>query len=138
MNTWVAVNNAVLTQSFPDTAAAPGVRGDRLPDSSRLTGSFSIQQDFRITQYLNGFLGGSVSYISSKEGEFVSSGSRPVYPAYAKLDLHFGLSKGPWNINLFANNVTDRRGIVSGGTYPPYAFVYIQPRSLGIGLTRSF
>jgi len=41
---------------------------------------------------------------------------------------------------VYANNVTDHRGALAGGvgTYPPYAFTYIQPRTIGLTLRKSF
>ena len=47
---------------------------------------------------------------------------------------------GTWSTNLYANNVTDRGGILSGGlnAYPPYAFTYVQPRTLGVSFEKTF
>jgi len=43
-------------------------------------------------------------------------------------------------MNCFANNVTDRRGLLSGGqnSTPPFAFVYIEPRTVGLSVTKAF
>jgi hypothetical protein len=43
-------------------------------------------------------------------------------------------------MSLFVNNVSDRRGALSGGlgTRNPVAFLYIQPRTAGVSLARVF
>jgi iron complex outermembrane receptor protein len=141
---WVAWDDAVLTEPFPPTAFAFGAVGDRLPSSSRFSGNLSLEQRFPLTVRASGFIGASLSYTGDREGVFASSfdptHQRQVYPAYAKTDLRAGARFDAWTVNIFANNVTDRRGVLAGGLgYSlPFAFSYIQPRTVGLSLSRTF
>jgi hypothetical protein len=85
-----------------------------------------------------------VSYVGNREGIFTGSAGVPAprqeFPAYAKSDVRGGVKYDTWTFSLFANNVSDRRGILAGGlgTDIPYAFQFIQPRTLGLSVARTF
>jgi iron complex outermembrane recepter protein len=137
---WVSYDNAVLTQSFPGASQAYGASGDRLPNTPRLSANLSLEQEFLVTRDATGFVGGVVSYIGDRIGLFTGSPVRQEYPAYTKTDLRAGLRQDSWTGSLYVNNVTDRRGLTSGGlgyVYPA-AFSYIQPRTIGISVTKTF
>jgi iron complex outermembrane receptor protein len=143
ISAWVAWNDAELREVPPGNSvtAAPG---DRLPFSSRFSGNFSADDQFSLTETLTGFAGGSVSYVGARKGIFQSifaaSPERQIFPSYVQLDLRAGVKSGLWTANLFATNVTDKRGVLSGGlgTFNPATFNYIQPRAVGLSLSRSF
>jgi iron complex outermembrane recepter protein len=139
---WIAWNDAKLADPLP--AAGPGTplgaEGDRLPGSSRFSGSVSVEQQFPLTTLTNAFVAGSLSYASDREGVFASSPERQAYPSYALANVRAGLKHGPWTTSLFINNLADRRAALSGGlgtTYPDY-FQYTQPRTGGVFVSRSF
>jgi outer membrane receptor protein involved in Fe transport len=142
---WVAWNEAVLTEPFPPGSSVYGVSGDRLPFSPHFSGNLSVDEEFPLGAAVTGFVGGSVSYVGDRVGNFTSPPPavppRQDYPAYTKVDLRLGARFGPWTANLYANNVTDERGIIYGGlgTVPnPEAFTYIQPRTFGLTATYKF
>lgn len=138
---WVVWNDAELTEDFPPTRDAFGASGDRLPFSSRFSGNISLSQEFPLTDSVTGFLGGTVSYVGDRKGVFMPAlVQRQALPAYAKTDLRVGVRYDTWTVNLFANNVTDRRGLLTGGvgSFPPYSFQYIQPRTVGLSLGKEF
>jgi iron complex outermembrane recepter protein len=137
---WVTLSDAVLTQAFPDNSSVYGASGDRLPYSSRFSGNLSLHQDFPLTSGLRGFVGGSVSYVGDREGEFTSTAVRQGLPSYARTDLQAGAKHDSWTVNLFVNNVADKRGLLTGGLggYPPFAFSYIQPRLVGLSVVKTF
>ena len=142
---WVAWNEAELTAGFPAGSPAYGVPGDRLPFSPRFSGNFSLQEEFPLTDRLMGFVGGLISYVSNREGVFMSSPPTPpprqIYPAYANADLRAGAKYGPWTVNLFLNNVADKRALLSGGlgsAVSPLDFTVSQPRTVGLSVVRSF
>jgi len=140
VSAWAAWNDAVLTQSFPQNSSLYGVSGDRLPYSSRFSGSLSLEQDFPLWGRSTGFLGGTLSYVGARQDVFTGTPQRQPLPAYAKTDLKAGVKYDSWTLNLFVNNLTDRRGVLDGGlgTFPPFAFYYIQPRTAGFSVARSF
>jgi iron complex outermembrane receptor protein len=141
---WGVWNDAKLTEAVPAGSTAIGADGDRLPYSSRFSANFSLQQDFPLADNVTGFVGGTLSYVGDREGEFPSvftaSTQRQSYPGYARTDLHTGLKYDTWVVNFFVNNLADRRGLLAGGLgqIPPFAFNYIQPRTAGLNVTRNF
>jgi iron complex outermembrane receptor protein len=137
---WIALNDAELTAAIPPSPSVEGSAGDRLPYSSRFSSNLSVERDFSITGSVMGFAGGAVSYIGSREGVFTAAPPRQTFPGYAKTDLRGGVKYESWEINLFANNVADKRGVLNGGfgTFIPYAYQYIQPRTIGIAIVDKF
>jgi iron complex outermembrane receptor protein len=138
---WVAYDEAVLTQALPPTSTSLGAAGDRLPLSSRFSGNLSLLQNFPLWSTVTGFVGGSVSYVGDRKGGFVGeSVQRQDLPAYTKTDLRAGAKYESWTANLFVTNLADKRGLLNGGpgTFPAFAYVYIQPRTVGVSVSRTF
>jgi outer membrane receptor protein involved in Fe transport len=136
---WVAYDDAVLTEAFPP-GPAYGVSGDRLPNTSKWSGNLSLEQDFPLGADATGYLAGVVSYVGDRKSVFTGTASRQDLPAYAKTDLRAGVSWNSWTANVYANNVTDRRGLLNGGIgfNPSFAYVYIPPRTVGVNLVKKF
>jgi len=144
---WVAWNDATLTEPLPPAAAVIGNSGDRLPYSARFSGNLSLEQTFplaALARDLTGFVGGSVFYIGDRLGQFASvylvPPERQDLPSYTKLDLRAGVDYGTWRLNLYVNNVTDKRGVLDGGLdlIPTNAFFYLQPRTIGMAVSKTF
>ena len=144
ISAWVAWSDAVLTEALPPASTAYGAAGDRLPFGSRYSGNLALQEDFSIASSWTGFVGGSASYVGDREGIFASSfdptHQRQILPAYTKADLRAGVMYGSWKVNLFLDNVADKRGLLTGGvgTAIPNAFTYIQPRTVGVSVAKTF
>ena len=140
IDAWVAWDDAELTRAFPSTSTIYGVSGDPLPYTSRFSANSSLQQDFLITNRVTGFVGCTLSYVGDRQGEFTSTAQRQNLPAYAKTDLHGGAKYDSWTVNLFVNNIADKRGVLYGGlgAYPPWGFNYIQPRTVGLSVVKTF
>jgi outer membrane receptor protein involved in Fe transport len=142
LSSWVAYNDAKLAENFPAELTAlglAGVEGDRVPDSVEWSGHFSIDQDFAITDNVTSFVGGMVSYVGERLGVYVVSGSpRQQYPSYTQADLRAGVRFNDWNVNVFANNVTDKRAVLLGDPNLVTAVNYNQPRTVGVSFAKSF
>ncbi|MGN6821046.1 MAG: TonB-dependent receptor [Sphingomonas sp.] len=139
LSSWVSFNKAVLTDGIVTTAAyAP--TGARLPFSPRFSMNLSADKSFKLSETLTGTLGATFSHISSRQGTFVSTAGRAFYPAFDQFDLRAGLKYDDWALNIYMRNVGDERGLIGGGpgAYPPSAWVYIQPRSYGLSLSKAF
>jgi iron complex outermembrane recepter protein len=139
----VALNDAELTQNLPAASTAIGSAGDRLPYSSPFSGSVSVDQDIALVSQWTGFLGTSFSYVGARESEFATDPSVPRirYPAYTDIDLRAGTRHETWTVNLFVNNLANQHGVLGGGpNYAESAYdaVYVQPRTLGLSLTKTF
>ena len=139
LGAWISLDDAALTESFPSTTTVQGAQGDRLPGSSRFSGNISVDQEFSLLSRATGFVGGTVSYVGDRLGEFTTSAMRENYPGYSQTNLHAGIRYNSWTVNLFANNLFDRRGLLSGGlgTEVPADFFYIQPRTVGLSIVAS-
>jgi len=140
LTAWVDYDNAVLTQAFPANSTVYGAPGERLPNTPRFSGNLSLQQTFPLSNGVGGFAGATLTYIGDRVGTFGSTAERQDLPGYAKVDLRVGFVHDSWKVNVFLNNATDSRGVVSGGLgyYPPFAFTYIQPRTAGVSLDKAF
>lgn len=142
---WVTYNDAALTQAFPAAAVAAGLygnSGDRLPYASRFSGHLAVDEEFPLVDDLTGFIGADGSYVGGRLGDFrAEAQTRQDFPAYAKLDLHGGLRRSLWTLTVYANNIADRRGELGGGldyAPNPKLFYFIQPRTIGLSVGRSF
>lgn len=141
---WVTWIDAVLTQTVPGAGIAGeiyGFEGDRLPNAPRFSGNLSADYNFPLVSDVRGFVGGALSYVGDRLDAFsAASPERQDLPAYAKLDLHAGTTYNTWTVNLYVNNVTDKRGLISGGigNQLPYSFYYIQPRTVGLSVAKTF
>jgi iron complex outermembrane recepter protein len=141
---WVTFDNAVLTQPLPASSVVYGQPGERLPYSSRYSAYLAAEQQFPLTGRFTGTLGADVNYVGDREGVFTSSppspATRQVYPGYVKADVHSGLKWEAWAANLYVDNLTDRRALLTGGigTFNPSSFAIIQPRTVGLMISRTF
>jgi outer membrane receptor protein involved in Fe transport len=138
---WTTYTHAVLTEAFP-SGPAYGVPGDRLPYTSRFSGHLAAHWEFPLMANVTGFVGAESTYIGDRQGNFPGKATSPRqdYPTFVRTDLLTGFRYGTWAGNLYLNNIADRRAVISGGLgqFPPYGFVYIQPRTVGISLARNF
>lgn len=139
---WGAWNDAQLTQALPPDSNVNGGAGDRLPYSAPFSCAFTLRQEVEFMPGVTGFAGATVSHVGDRDGEFLAGlGTvRQVYPGYTKTDLVAGARSGGWNTNIYVTNVSNQRGQLSGGqgTLNPVAFTYIQPRTIGLSVSKSF
>jgi len=144
---WVAWNDARLTEPMPPGSSVVGASGDRLPFSEGFSGNLSLEQTFPLTALspgVTGFVGGSVSYVPDRVGQFssvyLSPPERQDLPAYTKIDLRAGVHYDTWSLNLYVNNLADKRGVLDGGLdlIPTNAFLFIQPRTIGMAVSKTF
>jgi len=144
---WSTWTDAVLRQGFSDQIAVYAATGDHLPYSPRFSGRFSVDQEAHLTDGARAFLGAEISYVGERIGEFVPTPEeaplRQKYCAYAQTNLQAGVKTEAWKVSVFIQNLTNRRGVTGGGynnqtNFNPYWFNYIQPRTVGLSLERSF
>ena len=142
---WVAWNDAKLTGDLPiSSGSAFGFSGDRLPYSSRFSGNLSIEQEIALGSKATGFVRGSASYVGDRESTFSISPAQPrvSLPSYVQPNILAGVRYASWTVNCFANNVTDKRGVMSRPAFGPgptqFGYIYIQPRTIGLSVTKTF
>jgi hypothetical protein len=97
-------------------------------------------QDFRVTGRLTGFAGAAVSYVGDRVGTFMATSERQILPAYTQANLRAGMMYDSWTANLFVTNPAESRGVLAGGLdrVPTNSFIYTQPRTVGLAISRTF
>jgi outer membrane receptor protein involved in Fe transport len=141
VSAWVAYNNAELTEGFPPQASGVfGRSGDRLPNGARRSGNIALDYDFPLLGTMTGQVGGSLTYVGDRAGSFRNGSTlpQPNFSSYTQVDVSAGIRKDTWSVNAFANNLTDRRALLSGD---PTLFpngTYIQPRTVGVSVAKDF
>lgn len=133
------------------TADAPGIDamdGDRLPNVPKVSGYLSADYSFHVAPAWEGYVGGSLHYTADRPSGFVSRApagfKRPVMPSYTTYDLRAGVTHGMWDLELYAKNLGNSRGITSlrslafDSVSNPYAASIIQPRTIGLTLSMEY
>jgi iron complex outermembrane receptor protein len=142
--------DATLTEDLPILAGATGLSGlsgDRLPFSSKIAANITAQQVFPISDTLEGNVGFTVVYLGDRAGTVVTNAAnatrpRMLLPEYTTVDVRGGLTYDEvWSANLYVRNLFDKRGVAAAdnrnGVNVPTA-LFIQPRTFGVTLARSF
>jgi iron complex outermembrane recepter protein len=146
LSLWGTYMDATVKDAFP-TSNIFVQDGDRLPFSSRVSGRFSASQEFSLSAGMTAHVGGSVTHVGDRLGEFVGTEDqvslRQKYPAYSQVDLNSGVRFDDWKVNFFVQNVLDKKGINGGGFYNQSNwnqswFNYIRPRTIGLSMERTF
>ena len=143
---WVALDDAKFTAHLPpDPNQAVAEPGDRLPYGSRVSGSLSADQVFLLNGPLSAFAGVTARYVGDRLGLIQPQGvQRQDLPAYTQVDMRIGLKYESSTVTAFVNNLTDRRGVLTGGIENQYLFAdpntytFIQPRTIGLNFSKSF
>ena len=112
--------------------------GDPIQFVPKLTASLQANYSWVLSDRLQAFTGGDYRYRGS---ELDAIGFR--IPSYGQWGLHGGFDFGPTRINLYAQNLTDKRGLLGytgGGDAVGDALRYavIQPRTIGISITQKW
>jgi len=106
-----------------------------------------VQQVIPLTDKLEGNLGFTIVYLGDRASTFVTdapNATRPriLMPEYTTVDVRGGLTfDRVWSVNVYARNLFDKRGVAAAdnrnGVNVPTA-LFIQPRTLGVTLARTF
>jgi len=136
---WGSWNNAELTQNLPQSGPVFGVNGTRLPYSPRFSGGLSLEDEFHLGHDLRGLVGITLAYVGDRKGILTPNADsvRADTPAYARTDAHLGVKYHEWLATVFGNNLADRRGLLNAD-YPASGVSIIQPRTIGLSVSRSF
>lgn len=138
---WAAWNDAKLKDDLPATSTAIGFSGDRLPYSSRLSAHLSLDKEFAVSGTTTVRAGGSVSYVGARKANFSASADqeRLELPHYVLANVRLGVRYDSWDLNLYANNLADKRGALSmAQAGPRIGANFIQPRTVGVSLAKDF
>lgn len=117
-----------------------GSRGDRLPGAPRVNGRLALDYSFALAgrgtyvQAEVGYVGGFYGWIGADrpdaQGEVASE-----LGDYTTLGIRGGMQFGAVGVQLYADNVTDRRALAWGD---PTSGMVLRPRTFGINLSYEF
>jgi iron complex outermembrane recepter protein len=117
-----------------------GLTGERLPEVPKYQLYFGGDYTVPIYGDLLGTLAADVTYRSSEDSYFESNTFNVPLKSYTLLGLRASVVSGPWTVMLFARNLTDERAQISAvnNTVTPLSLITIQPRTVGINISRKF
>ncbi len=126
-----------------------GRTGDGIPNVPRFQADLGLNYTRPIMNGWDGmaavdasFRGRENSYFSSA---LLSLGPPPVHEnvtlsPYTLVNLRLGVIKDLWSVTAFARNLTDKRAQISAinSSQDPDALLTVQPRTIGLSVTRKF
>jgi len=138
--------SAAYTDAFA-TEAAPAVGifvGTRLPSSPKWTTAATLDYRLRDLDHWTPRLSATWRHISSEYTVLSTSTAPPVglVPAYSLVNVDLRMTRGRYEVALYAKNLSDKRTFTNGGVGggPPGAsFVFggftVEPRVVGLSAT---
>ena len=132
------------SDDFPDGPLAP--KGTQLPITPKVKGDLTARYTFDF--YGNeAYAQGAVFGTGRRRSDLrlLQGGILGDLPGYGTVDLSAGFKKDQWSLDFYMKNAFDNRGVISnyaecraeicgGNTY----IIPVQPRTLGVRLTRDF
>jgi iron complex outermembrane recepter protein len=117
-----------------------GLTGDKVPDVPDFQVSFNLDYTWPIARDLQGSVATDVTYRGSEDSYFSSNSFNVPLSSYTLWGLRAGFINGPWTVMAFAHNLTNERAQVSAinSTQDPHALLTVQPRTIGLSVTRKF
>ena len=118
-----------------------GRTGDAIPNVPKFQLNLGLNYTAPLTESWQGVVATDVTYRDAENAYFTSNVQYNIDLApYALLNLRLGAIHGPWTVNAFARNLTDKRAQVSAinSSQDPDALLTVRPRTVGVNLTRKF
>jgi iron complex outermembrane receptor protein len=137
LNATFAYSDGKILSASPATVGTLAA-GDPLPYNPATSGSFSAEYRMPVGRTFSAYATGSVRYADDRYAVFKSRTVSPTYrlPAYAMVDLRFGLQSDRYLFEVFARNVTDTRAQLAANPFYNLAEVTVsRPRTFGISGT---
>lgn len=140
---WLVYSDAKLEADLPPEAVAAqqaGLKGDPLLYSSPWSGNIALTQRMPVALDWTATFGASASFVGRRAGNYRPTPDSPIpmIPAYTRFDLNASLRHQSWEVGLYVNNITDKRGITTLSTLNQAYIRYMQPRTVGVTLAKSF
>jgi outer membrane receptor protein involved in Fe transport len=118
-----------------------GRTGDAIPNVPKFQLNLGLNYTAPLTGSWQGVIATDVTYRDAENAYFASNVQYNIDLApYTLLNLRLGVINGPWTVNAFARNLTDKRAQVSAinSSQDPDALLTVRPRTVGVNLTRKF
>lgn len=136
--TTVGYTDATLSE---DNAAFSARKGDSLTNIPKWTGALNADYQVALPADWQGVVGASYRYTAKTYTQFSLSPQRVELPSYDVVDLRLGAKLDSFTAMLYLRNLTDERGYTSASNLSsslPYALAVIEPRSIGVMLTKTY
>ena len=139
--------NAAYTDAklVDDDPSGNGLAGDRLQFIPKFSASVTPRYSFSLGGDWKGVAAASLRFVGDRYSAAPSTDNAIKLPDYTAVDLSFGVSNDSWSVQLYAKNVTDSRGLITGSldtsafnTRNYFTAVPLQPRTIGLALDLAF
>jgi outer membrane receptor protein involved in Fe transport len=136
--------NAAYSEAFATEAVpAAGIfLGTRLPASPRWTAAATFDYRMPDLHQWTPHLSGNWRYIAAQYSSLSTTPQVGVIPGYSWVDVDLRMTKGRYDVSLYAKNFFDKRAFSSGGPFTDnttsissFGGVPIQPRVVGLSAT---
>ena len=117
-----------------------GLSGDSIPNVPKYQASLGFTYQRPIATGWEGVVSTDVTYRSGEDSYFSSNSFNIPLDAYALVGLRVGVIEGPWSVTGFARNLSNKRAQISAinSSQDPDALLTVQPRTVGLTVTRKF
>jgi iron complex outermembrane receptor protein len=117
-----------------------GRTGDAIPNVPRFQFSANLNYTRPIGAGWDGMVATDVTYRGRENSYFASNSFNIPLSSYTLVGLRLGVIKDLWSVTAFARNLTNKRAQVSAinSSQDPDALLTVQPRTIGLAVTRKF
>lgn len=117
-----------------------GRTGDAIPNVPRTQANLGLNYTRPIQNGWEGMAAADITYRGAENSYFASNAFNIPLPSYTTVALRLGLIKDEWSVTAFARNITDKRAQISAinSSQDPHALLTVQPRTIGLSVTRRF
>jgi iron complex outermembrane recepter protein len=117
-----------------------GVTGEGIPNVPKVQLSLGTSYTPPLTAHAAGILGLDVTYRDAETAYFASNPFNVDLAPYTLINVRAGITTGPWQVVAFARNLGNDRAQISAinSTQDPHALLTVQPRTIGLRVTRKF
>ncbi len=117
-----------------------GRTGDAIPNVPRFQASFGLNYTRPVINGWDGMAAADITYRGKENSYFASNAFNIPLSSYTLVGLRVGVLKDLWSVTAFARNLTNKRAQISAinSSQDPDALLTIQPRTIGLKVTRKF
>jgi iron complex outermembrane receptor protein len=117
-----------------------GRTGDAIPNVPRFQANLGLNYTRPIMNGWDGMAATDITFRGRENSYFASNSFNIPLSPYTLVNLRLGVIKDLWSVTAFARNLTDKRAQVSAinSSQDPDALLTVQPRTIGLSVTRKF
>ena len=142
----LSFNASYTNTEFLDDAPSLGaVAGDRIPFVPDWLIGATADYRFQVSGDWTGWVSGSVRYVDDQTYFVPDIGVSRTLDSYTTVDLRAGFENGPWEVKLFANNLTNSHAHTNESLLVNFFGMpvngqasILQPRTIGISFGYSY